>query len=82
MSSNININNGNDDRVYRLSLANIDAFREGVEDTVTCKNEPASFKQTAKAYSKPIINQLGSLSTLIMGQSGAGIDSIARRELF
>ena len=68
------------DAIHTSLSADINDLYEGIEIAATAKTDTTPINYRGKVYSRPTLRQLGCLSTLIMGQSGAGIDSIARRE--
>ena len=68
------------DAIHTSLSADINDLYEGIEIAATAKTDTTPINHRAKVYARPELKPLGCLSTLIMGQSGAGIDSVARRE--
>ena len=58
----------------------VDGVRECNNNRDAADFDPTSIDEKSKVYSRPQLRHLGYLSTLTMGMSGAGIDSVARRE--
>jgi hypothetical protein len=80
MSDKLILDTGCDANDHGLSSADINDPQEGIEIAGTAKTGTAPNNHRTKVYARPELKQIGCLSTLIMGQSGAGIDSVARRE--
>ena len=80
MSVKLKVNNECDFNIHTSSSADANDLHEGIEIAATVKRDSTPINHKSKTYSRPTLKQIGCLSTLIMGQSGAGIDSIARRE--
>ena len=80
MSDRLAINDEYDAGNHGLSSADINDLQDGIEIAAAVKTGSIPVDHGSKTYSRPTLRHLGCLSTLIMGMSGAGIDSVARRE--